>query len=132
MTCRMLALIYFFSVCLPANAEELAGKWADNPKSCKGDRTGSGVDGTDYQVMDFSKRMVSYFDADVCPMLEFVSKANAQAATSHVYKVYCKSEGGDGPSLWLSTTRESDVLKIVRVNLQSNEAPFHYSLHRCL
>jgi hypothetical protein len=132
MAMRLLPSFLFFLTCFAANADELIGRWADNPKSCRGDRSGSGSDGTDFQVMDLNRLNLSFFDSDVCPMLEYSPKINTQAGRTHVYRVYCKGEEGNGPIFWLFITRESNRLSVLRINPRGNEAPFRYSLGQCI
>jgi hypothetical protein len=123
-----IATVLWASSC--ASAEERAGRWADNPNSCKGDRSGSGDNGANYQVMDLDKLTVTYFDG-TCPLTEFVPRAQQRDPTSRVFRVVCHGEIGDGPPFWLFVARETQQLSIARMSLQDKEGPFHYALLRC-
>jgi hypothetical protein len=133
--CRTLALRIIICICSflcfsPGHAEQLSGRWADNPKSCHGDHSGSGNDGTDFQLIDFGTRRVAFFDAE-CPLTEFVPESKIQSSPEHIFRGLCKGEGSDGPPFWLFMSKQSNSLTIFRVNLPANKASYQYSLHRC-
>ncbi|MFZ1964142.1 MAG: hypothetical protein WAU78_11880 [Roseiarcus sp.] len=117
--------------CGNAAADELAGRWVDNPKSCVGDRSSSGPNGVNFQIVDFDVRNISFFDDDKCPMTEFTAKSNALYLTTRVFMAYCKGEGGDGPPFWLFISRELNSISVLRVDPKNSEPTNRYSLQRC-